>query len=92
MHRRNALHCLTGVQRLGEKTQMWCQRLIYAMREQYSDIDIQRELDDLQERLDRQKELLKRRLSRQESKEQAEQAEQTKKKYPEAPDPSEEVW
>jgi hypothetical protein len=66
MHRRNALHCLTGVQKLGEKTQLWCQRLIYAMREQYDDIEIQRELDELQARLDHQKELLKRRLSREE--------------------------
>jgi hypothetical protein len=64
MNRRNALHCLTGIHRLGEKTQMWCQRLIYAMREQYTDIETQKEIDALQERLDRQKELLKKRLAR----------------------------
>jgi len=72
MHRRNALHCLLGIRQLGEKTQLWCQRLIYAMREQYDDIEIHKELDGLQERLDRQKELLKRRLGRKEAEEQEE--------------------
>jgi hypothetical protein len=69
MNRRNALHCLTGIHRLGEKTQVWCQRLIYSMREQYSDLETQKELDVLQERLDHQKELLKKRLARKGGKE-----------------------
>ena len=64
MNRRNALHCLTGIHRLGEKTQSWCQRLIYSMREQYSDLETQKEIDALQDRLDRQKDLLKKRLAR----------------------------
>ena len=80
MHRRNALHCLTGVRSLGEKTQMWIQRLIYSMREQYIDIEIQRELDDLQTRLDRQKELLKRRLSREEQEVQEQQGKKSELK------------
>jgi hypothetical protein len=64
MHRRNALHCLSGIQRLGEKTQMWVQRMIDSCRDQYSDLEVQKEIDALQDRLDRQKGLLKKRLAR----------------------------
>jgi hypothetical protein len=85
MHRRNALHCLTGVQRLGEKTIAWCQRLINSMRDQYSDLEVQKEIDALQERLDRQRELLKRRLSRDEAKEEETRPKKPTPQPPQAP-------
>lgn len=84
VHRFNAFYCLTGVQRLGEKTQLWCQRLLYSMRDQYQGPEEQRQLDVLQERLDHQKELLRRRLARKEAEDQGDET----KKMPEQNSPS----
>lgn len=89
INRRLALQCLLGVRQLGEKTQAWCQRLIYAMRDQYAgDLVIQTEIDTLQERLDKQRELLKRRLARK-----AEAAQEKQPKIePPAPAPVVRPW
>lgn len=85
VHRYNSLFCLTGITRLGEKTQLWCQRLLYSMRDQYPGIEEQQQLDILQDRLDRQKDLLKRRLDRKAEAEQQERSSQRKKSEFEPP-------
>ncbi len=63
-NRFNSLHCLTGTRQLGEKTQFWTQKLIFAMRDQYPGLEEQKQLDVLQERLDRQRDLLVKRQAR----------------------------
>lgn len=67
MHRRNAAYCLLGIRRLGEKTQLSAQKILNQMRDQYEeDMEIQKQIDELQERLDRQRDLMKRRLANKE--------------------------
>jgi hypothetical protein len=94
MHRFNAMFCLLGVRQLGEKTQLWCQRLLYSMRDDYQAVEEQKRLDVLQEKLDRQKELLKRRLSREEQELQEQRKKKTEPNLPSAAPASGEkdVW
>ena len=80
MHRRNALHCLTGIERLGEKTIVWTQKLLDACRDQYTDIETLTEIDALQQRLDHQKELLRRRINRDGAAKEADKAAKAAKK------------
>lgn len=87
-NRKYALLALTGTQRLGEKTIMWTQRLINECRDQYQDADIHKDLDLIQERLDRQRELLKRRIERKN----AEQEEVEEEPISRPAAPGEDVW
>ena len=92
--RKYAMLALTGVARLGEKTQSWVQRWINDARDFYQDSglsyldEINRDLDEIQARLDRQRYLLKKRQAREERNE---EAAATPTPLP-APTPGEDVW
>ena len=83
INRRNAFWALLCIGRLGEKTQLKCQKLIDQMRAQYTDLDTQREIDELQEKLNRQRDAMKRRLAKVD----AEPKNNKRTKIEEKPDP-----
>lgn len=64
MHRRNAVWALLNIGRLGEKTQSKIQKLLDHMRLHYDDLETQKQIDELQEKLDRQRDAMKRRLAK----------------------------
>jgi hypothetical protein len=74
---------LSAVRKLGEKTQLRVQKLLNDMRSQYDDLEIQKQIDELQEKLDRQRDAMKRHLAKEvESKSQKPKTEENSEPKP----------